>query len=137
MFTVSLDCRHKVARLKFTDVLTREDLDRIDPVLVALAGGAYGAVGPDIRCLYDMTDLTAIAVSQERFMERASKPAIGNMMRVVVAPSWSEGRFGESYRSARSLWSHDQPTIVESLEAAYALLGLVLPRFEPVNAPAP
>jgi hypothetical protein len=136
MLTLSFDRRHGVARLKFTGLLTHDDLDMIDPLLVGVAGGAHGAIGPNMRCLYDMTDVSALMVPQKRFAERASKPAIGNMMRIVVAPPWAGESFGESYRLARGLWSHDQPTIVESLDEAYALLGVVLPHFEPLRASA-
>lgn len=134
MLTLSFDRRHGVARLKFTGLLTGDDLDMIDPVLVGMAGGAYGAIGPNMRCLYDMSHVNAILVPQKRFAERASKPAIGNMMRVVVAPPWAGERFGESYRSARGLWPHDQPMIVESLDEAYSLLSVVLPQFELLSA---
>ena len=136
MFTSSFDRRHGIARLKFAGLLTHDDLDMIDPVLVDMAGGAHGALGSPIRCLYDMTEVSAVMVSQKRFQERASKPAIGNMMRIVVAPPWAGEHFGESYRSARGVWAHDQPTIVESLDEAYALLGVVLPDFEPLGGAA-
>jgi hypothetical protein len=136
MFTLSFERFHGVVRLKFTGLLTHHDLDMIDPVLVGLAGGAYAAIGSTMRCLYDMTEVSAVMVPQKRFAERASKPAIGNMMRIVVAPPWAGESFGESYRLARGLWSHDQPTIVESLDEAYALLGVVIPHFEPLRASA-
>lgn len=55
MLTLSFDRRHGVARLKFTGLLTHDDLDMIDPLLVGVAGGAHGAIGPTMRCLYDMT----------------------------------------------------------------------------------
>jgi hypothetical protein len=132
LFTLSFDRLHRILRLKFTDLLTAEDLDKIDPRLLSFLG-SQGVVGLNARCLYDMTEVSTLIVPQRRFVVRASKPAIGNMMRVVVAPSWAGATFGESYRSARGLWSHDQPTIVESLDAAYALLEVSLPNYEPLQ----
>lgn len=136
MLALSFDRRHGVACLKFTGLLTHDELDMIDPLLMGVAGGAHGAIGSSVRCLYDMTDVSALMVPQKRFAERASKPAIGNMMRVVVAPPWADEAFGESYRAARGLWPHDQPMIVESLDEAYALLGVAVPHFEPLQASA-
>ena len=36
-----------------------------------------------------MRDVQALAVPQSRFAYRASRPAIGDMMRIVVAPPWA------------------------------------------------
>jgi hypothetical protein len=129
MFTLSLERLHRVLRLKFTGLLTNDDLDRIDPTLVRVAGAEDA--GPDMRCLFDLTGIEALAVPQSRFAERAAKPAIGGMLRVVVAPPWAGEDFGSSYRSARSLWSHAQPIVVATTAEAYRLLDIVAPRFEP------
>ena len=134
MLTLSLDRLRRVPRLKFTDLLSNTDLDAIDLALVRIAG-AQCSGSPTIRCLYDMTDIQALAVPQSRFAERASKPAIGNLLRVVVAPLWAGDGFGGSYRSGRSVWSHSQPIIVATLDEAYDLLDIVVPRFEPLPAP--
>jgi hypothetical protein len=129
MFTLSLEPLHRVLRLRFTGLLTNDDLDRIDPALVRMAGAEQGV--PGMRCLFDLTGIEALAVPQTRFAERAAKPAIGGMMRVVVAPPWAGEDFGGSYRSARSLWSHAQPIVVGTLDEAYRLFDVVAPRFEP------
>jgi hypothetical protein len=135
MFTLSFERLRRVLCLKFTGLLTNEDLDAIDPALVCVAG-AQSAASPAVRCLYDMSEIQAIAVPQSRFIERASKPAIGDLMRIVVAPPWAGEGFGASYCSARSMWSYAQPIIVATLADAYALLDIVVPCFEPLPTPA-
>lgn len=79
-----------------------------------------------------MTEVETLAVPQSRLAERASKPAIGDMMRVVVAPPWAGPEFGQSYRQAQSLWLHKQPIVVGNLVEAYTLLAIAGVRFEPV-----
>lgn len=107
MFTLSFEHLRRVLCLKFTGLLTNEDLDAIDPALVCVAG-AQSVASPAVRCLYDMSEIQAIAVPQSRFIERASKPAIGDLTRIVVA----------------------------TLADAYALLDVVVPCFEPLPTPA-
>lgn len=136
MFTMSFERLRRVLCLTFTDLLTNEDLDAIDPALVCVAG-AQGAGGPAVRYLYDMSEIKAVAAPQSRFVERASKPAIGDVIRIVVVPPWSGESFGETYRSARGVWSHAQPIMVATLAEAYVLLDIVAPRFEPLPMPAP
>jgi hypothetical protein len=131
MFTLSLDRLQWVLRLKFSGLFTAEDLDAIDPALVRFLGTVGGA-RQGIRGLYDMTEVQALAVPQTRFAEWAGKPAIGNPMRVVSAPPWAGEEFGQTYRQARSMWSHAQPIIVGTLPEAYAFLGVLAPRFEPL-----
>ena len=121
---------HRILRLKFGAVLTREHLAATDRVLIGFLGGQNDTTG--IRGLYDMRDVQVLAVPQRRFADRASRSAIGDMMRIVVAPPWAGDDFGQSYRHAQTKWSHAQPIIVGTLVEAYALLGVVTPRFEPV-----
>jgi hypothetical protein len=85
---------------------------------------------PEVRGLFDMTEVQALAVPQSRFAVRAGKPAVGDLMRVVAAPSWAGEEFGRSYREAQSIWPRAQPLVVGSLLEAYALLGMVEPAFE-------
>ena len=51
MFTSSFDRRHGIALQKFAGLLTHDDLDMIDLVLVDMAGSPHGALGSAIRCL--------------------------------------------------------------------------------------
>lgn len=134
MLALSFERLRRILCLRFTDLLTNDDLDAIDLALLRTAA-EHGTGDRDIRCLYDMTEIRAIAIPQSRFAERASKPAIGDLMRVVVAPPWAGDGFGESYRSARCVWPHAQPIIVGTLVEAYALLGIAIPRFEPLPTP--
>ena len=124
---------HRVLRFTFSGVFGTEDLDSIDLALVRFLG-TFDQDNDEaqIRGLFDMTKIQALAVPQSRFAERAGKPAIGDVMRVVAAPSWADAGFGRSYRQAQSVWLHKQPIIVGSLVEAYTLLAIAGARFEPV-----
>lgn len=128
MVGVFFERAHKVLRFTFSGPFTIEDLDAVDPVLVRFLGAEEGR--RDIRGLFDMTHVEVLAVPQTRFVERASKPAIGDLMRVVVPPSWAGEDFGQSYRRGQGIWPHAQPIIVGTLVEAYTLLGMAAPSFE-------
>jgi hypothetical protein len=128
MVDLSFERAHKVLRFTFSGPFSTEDLDAVDPVLVRFLGAEEGR--RDIRGLFDMTGVEVIAVPQTRFVERAGKPAIGDLMRVVVPPLWAGEDFGQSYRRSHGSWSHAQPIIVGTLVEAYTLLGMADPRFE-------
>lgn len=131
MFALSVEPFHRVLCLKFTGLFTIEDLASIDAAVVGFLGTQESA-GQEVRSLYDMTGVRALAVPQTRFAERSSKAAIGGLMRVVVPPPWAGEDFGQTYRQAKSTWPHEQPIIVRTLQEAYVLLGIVAPHFEPL-----
>jgi hypothetical protein len=131
MVSLSFERVHRVLGLTFSGVFMAEDLEAIDPALLRVLGAANHE-GRQVRGLFDMTGVEALAVPQSRFAERASKPAIGDMMRVVVAPPWAGAEFGQSYRQAQSVRQHKQPIIVGSLAEAYTVLAITGARFEPV-----
>src|SRR5262249_2940674 len=134
MFSVSFDRVHKVLRLDFSGLFTTEDLDAIDPLLIRFLGGE-DRFREQIRILYDATAIQALAVPQRRFAQRAAKAAIGNVMRVIAAPSWATlANFGSSYRAAQSIWPHSQPVIVPTLPDAFRLLSLVHPQFDVLDS---
>jgi hypothetical protein len=132
MFSLSFEPLHKVLRLDFTGLSTTQDLKAIDRAVVRFLGG-FDRVGEGIRSLYDMTEVAALAVPHTRFEQRASKRAIGNLERIVVAPPWAGEDFGASYRKGRELWRHVQPIIVRTLAEAHGLLNLLEPRFVSVD----
>ena len=132
MPTLAFARAHRVVRLAFDPVVTRDDLESMDRELVAFLSAEAGD-GPAIRGLYDMTAVQALAAPQPYFAWRAGLPAIGGMLRVVIAPPWAGEEFGRSYRDARALWAHDQPRIVGSAAEAHALLDIVDPVFESVR----
>lgn len=121
-----------ILRLTFSGVFTTEDLQTVDPLLVEYVAAGRLA-GLETRSLFDMTRIEALGVPQSRFAERASKPAIGDTMRVVVAPAWAAAEFGQSYRNARSVWPHRQPIVVRNMAEAYAILGVTGMEFDPVT----
>jgi hypothetical protein len=98
IFSLSFEWFHRVLRFTFSGLFTTDGLDAIDPALVHFLA-ALSHDRQSVRYLFDMAQ-QALAVSQARFQERTSKSAIGDLMRVVVAPSWAGADFGRSYRQA-------------------------------------
>jgi hypothetical protein len=132
MHCVFYDQVHNVLRLDFEGHLTTADLDAIDP---AITGILKEQDRSEVRVLYDMTHIEALAVPQLRFAQRARLAPIGKSMRVVVAPPWASHGFGKSYRDAQRFSAHSQPLIVPHLHEAYRVLALVDPKFQPRIGP--
>jgi len=130
MLDVSFEKTHRVLKLAFTGDFTEEDLDAIDPAILRFMSGA-GRDVDGVRCLYDMTAVTALAVPTARFVERAQVPPLLPFGRVVVPYADAPEHFGRSYRAMRGVTAHDQPLTVPSLDVAYGYLGIQeTPRFE-------
>ena len=133
MHCVSYDQVHNVLRLDFEGPFTTADLDGIDPAIIGLLKEQNRS---EVRVLYDMTHIEALAVPQLRFAQRARLAPIGKSMRVVVAPPWASHGFGKSYRDAQQFSAHSQPLIVRRLLEAYRVLALVDPKFQPRTGPS-
>lgn len=129
---VAFDRTHKVLRLEFAGLFTPEDVDSIDVAVVEFLGGAGRDQGP-VRLLYDMTEVTALAVPTTRFAERARLPAVGGLERIVVAPRDAGPEFGTTYREEGLRSGTAQPVIVRSRKEAYRLLSMIKPNFEQIE----
>jgi hypothetical protein len=127
---LSFERTHRVLKLTFTGDFTEDDLDAIDPAVLRFMAGA-GRDLDGVRCLYDMTAVTALAVPTARFVERAQVPPLLPFGRIVVPYADAPEHFGRSYRAMRGVTAHDQPLTMPSLEIAYGYLGIEgAPQFE-------
>src|SRR5260370_10383829 len=133
MFTLSFDRASEVLLARFTGVFTIEDFVSLDTALAHFLGKQGHPRGDRVRGLYDLGAVEAVAVPQSKVAERASQPPIVRRLRVVVAPRNAGDDFGHTYRRHQRLAADSEPVIVPTLQAAYALLGLTNPDFEPVE----
>jgi hypothetical protein len=133
MLSLSFERSHKALCLtfSFSGPLTTEDLEAIDPTLVRFLA-ELNEQARNVRCLFDMRQVERLIASSAHYRVRAGKPAIGDMMRVVVAPPWAGSDFGQSYREGHSMWSHAQPVIVPTMEEGQIRLGMQEAHFEPI-----
>lgn len=139
MMSIAFERRRRVLRLKFAGLFTSEDLDAIDPALLRFLGGGWDDGGLErpakapVRLLYDMVEVTALAVPSTRFAERARLPAIGALSRFVIAPPEAGPEFGQSYREEGVRSGTPQPVIVRTRMEAYRLLDLGEPSFDEIE----
>ena len=130
---LSFEKTYRVLKFAFRGAFTAEDLDAIDPAVLRFMAGA-GRTVDGVRCLYDMTAVTALAVPSGRFAQRAQMPPPLQFGRVVVPFADAPADFGKSYRAMRGVTAHEQPLIVPSLDVAYGYLGIDgPPHFEPLG----
>jgi hypothetical protein len=133
MFTLSFDRTHKVLLARFTGIFTSEDMASLDAALIHFFSHEDQAHRKQVRGLYDLSAVEAVAVPASKVAERARQPPIVPGLRVVVAPCNAAGDFGDVYRRHQRIAADTEPMVVPTLEDAYALLGLADPRFEPLE----
>lgn len=122
--------RRRVLMVRISGVFDQEQSDRLDRVAEQLA-----AREPELRAIYDFTDLEQLAVPAERIAERARKPTAVAGMRIIVASRAFAGQKGRSFSATQSNAGERAPMVATSIEQAYVLLGLdykaKFNRFEP------
>ena len=132
MFRLSFNARHQVLRFTFDGVLDPETLDRADISLVEFLGGP-GRPYEKIRSLYDLSAVRGVAIPYTKCVERAHRPPIAYLPRIVVLPEGADEQFGAHYCAEQRQALNKEPLFMRSVADAYDRLGLVNPRFEPVT----
>lgn len=110
-------------------VLSSDDLDTHDRAVLRFLAGLTG-----VRAIYDFSAVDALAVPASKIAQRGQQPAMISERRVVVAPRQAGEEFALIIRDQQRAAGLPEPTIVATLEEAYALLGLdYQASFEPVD----
>jgi hypothetical protein len=114
---------------RFHGTFTADDIDRVDKAVMTMIGRA----GP-VRGILDFSDVDAMDIPAERLAERARQPQIAaGQERVFVASKPLVLSMAEAYAARQHAFGAMAPHIVGTLAEAYTLLGLVTPRFEPMD----
>jgi hypothetical protein len=119
MLTLWFERHHNVLMARLTGVLSSDDLDSHDRSVLQFLAGRRG-----VRAIYDFSAVEILAVPASKIAQRGQRPAIIGGRRVVVAPHEAGAQFVRIIREQQSAAGLPEPTIVKSLEEAYALLGL-------------
>jgi hypothetical protein len=128
MLALAFDRKSRILRVTISGIFASEDMDELDNAVVEFVA-RHGEVRAGI---FDYSDVEVIAVPDSRLAERAQQPhAI--QQRVVVSSRAMGGERARTYGRFRREAGQREPTIVASLDEAYAILGLRNPRFEPVE----
>lgn len=128
MISLSFDRRHRVLMVRVEGVLSSQDLEAHDRLVLRFLG-RKGLV----RAIHDLSLVTALALPLSRVRQRGQQPPI-LPERVAVAPQGGAGReYIDTVNEQRRQAGHREYRLVETLDEAFALLGLDDPQFEPVE----
>jgi len=127
MLTRAFDRRNRVLRVTISGIFASEDMDELDHAVVE-----FVARHGQVRGIFDYSEVEAIAVPDSRLAQRAQQPS-AIAQRVVVASRVMAGERARTYAGYRREAGQKEAMVVDSLDEAYALLGLRNPRFEPVE----
>ena len=128
MLSLALDRKSRVLRVTVSGIFASDEMEELDHVVIG-----FIARHGQVRGIYDYTDVEAIAVPETRLMQRAQQPSIMRGQRVIVASRVLGGEGARAYGRYQREAGEKEAAVVDSLEAAYRLLGLNHPRFEPVE----
>jgi len=130
MFALFFERHRRVLMVRVTGVLSSEDIETHDRVVLRFLAGKS-----DVRAIYDLSGVEALAVPTSKIAQRGQRPAIVTGRRVVVASDQGSGEFARIIAEEQREANLPEPAIVATLAEAYALLGLGAdPAFEPVVA---
>ena len=128
MLSLAFDRKNRVLRITVSGIFASDEMEELDRVVIG-----FIARHGQMRGIYDYTDVEAIAVPQTRLVQRAQQPAIMRDQRVIVASRVLGGEGARAYGRYQREAGEKEAAVVDTLEAAYGLLGLDNPRFEPVD----
>lgn len=128
MFALFFERHHQVLMAKVTGVLSSEDIDTHDRVVLHFLAGKSG-----VRAIYDLSDVEALAIPASKIAQRGQRPAIVTGKRVVVAPAQGGAEFARIIADEQRDAGLPEPVIVGTLADAYRELALGTDaEFEPV-----
>lgn len=132
-YSFEFDSASGILLARFRDQVTDGQLGEFYRVAIPkiLAGREFRGV------INDFSEVTSFDVAPETVRSLAwSQPAVADSskIRIIVAPS------PKLYGMARMFALHGEDTrpnlhVVQSLEHAYAVFGLINPKFEPIERP--
>jgi len=129
MLALSYERRHQVVMVRVTGVLSSEDIEMHDRVMLGFLAGKEG-----VRAIYDLSNVEALAIPLSKIAQRGQRPAIVTGRRVVVAQRQGGEDFARIIASEQRAAGLAEPAIVPTLAEAYELLGLGRDTvFEPVE----
>jgi hypothetical protein len=128
MLSLAFDRKNRVLRITVSGIFASDEMEELDRVVIG-----FIARHGQMRGIYDYTDVEAIAVPQTRLVQRAQQPAIMRDQRVIVASRVLGGEGARAYGRYQREAGEKEAAVVDTLEAAYRLLELDNPRFEPVE----
>ena len=124
MLSLAFDRKHRVLLATVSGIFTCDDLDEFDRKILG-----FVARERCVGAIIDYTHVKVMAVPQTRLRQRAQQPLF-LPDRILVAPS-DLGDVARAYAVLQREAGKKEPTVVETIEEALALLGLGNPQFEP------
>lgn len=119
MLALSYERRHRVVMVKVTGVLSSEDIESHDRIMLGFLAGKDG-----VRAIYDFSNVEALAVPVSKIAQRGQRPAIVTGRRVVVAQRQGGEDFARIIATEQRAAGLAEPAIVSTLAEACELLGL-------------
>jgi hypothetical protein len=131
-FLLAVERKHRVIRARAIGVIASRDLIDLDMASIALLSHEEQSNGALYRGLYDFSEAAGISVSKTRVSARSSRKAVIRGLRVMVRSGVIDCGIVGTLVYSQSLAGDNRLMVVDSVDEAYALLGLHSPNFESI-----
>jgi hypothetical protein len=129
VFALFLEHSHRVLLSCFRGAFTLDDIARCDRAVML----TLGREGP-VRGIIDLSEVETVDLADDRLMERARQPPMAaGQSRIFVATKPATLDFARAYSMTQREFGGVGPHVVGTRAEAYRLLGLIDPRFEPLE----
>lgn len=126
-----LEHTHRVLLSCFRGTFTLDDIARCDTAVML----TLGREGP-VRGIIDLSDVERVDLPADRLMARARQPPMAaGQTRIFVATNPAALDFARSYSALQREFGGVGPQVVATRAEACRILGLIDPRFEPLELP--
>jgi len=131
LFALFLEHAHRVLLSCFRGTFTQDDIARCDRAVML----TLGREGP-VRGIIDLTEVVAVDLPSHQMMARAQQPPMAaGQARIFVATAPAVLAYAHSYAAMQRAFGGVGPQVVSTRGEAYSILGLVDPKFEPLELP--
>lgn len=130
-FALFLEHTQRVLLSCFRGTFTLEDIARCDRAVMLM----LGRQGP-VRGIIDLSEVDSVAIPEDQLIRRARQPPmVAGHERIFVASTPAALAFARSYSATQRQFSGVGPQVAGTRTEACSLLGLINPKFEPLELP--
>lgn len=131
VFALFLEHTHRVLLSCFRGAFTLDDIARCDRAVML----TLGREGP-VRGIIDLSDVVTVDLPDDQLIGRARQPPMAaGQTRIIVATKPAALDFARFYSATQREFGGVGPQVVGTRAEAYRILGLIDPKFEPLDLP--
>lgn len=128
MFDLLWERQRRLLLVRFSDVLTTQDISDMDRAVVEFVG-RHGRSDS----IYDFSNVTAVAIPESSFVSRRyDAPLTPGTVRILVSPQEELHQQCLEFARQQAQLGYKRPHVTRTLDEAFQILQVTRPMFEAV-----